>query len=352
MKNRILVGMLVWWLLCAFAGAMAIGRPARAMDADFSQPTRRTLAYGSQSITLTVTADATILEGRPSLNAGETIDMWVGYDDSFTPPGMRMRGYLAFGTPFVPAGEEVLSAVLRVYHNASYDVPDSFDTVTAHAVTGPWEESSIMWKNAPAPGASFGSVEVAYTPNAWYEIDVTELVRAWAAGDVPNYGIVLLGEEAAGEDASWRSFYTREGEYPPELVVSIGSPETPTPTASATSTPTWTHTPSPTWTHTPSPTATPNWTPTLTSTTTPTVTWTLTASPTSTQSATPSPSATPTASPTSTQSSTPTSTTTASITPTLTPTSSPSATGTCTPTPSATSIVPAIRMWFPLFMMR
>lgn len=334
MKNRILVGMLVWWLLCAFAGAMAIGRPARAMDADFSQPTRRTLAYGSQSITLTVTADATILEGRPSLNAGETIDMWVGYDDSFTPPGMRMRGYLAFETPFVPAGEEVLSAVLRVYHNASYDVPDSFDTVSAHAVTGPWEESSIMWKNAPAPGASFGSVEVAYTPYAWYEIDVTELVRAWAAGDVPNYGIVLLGEEAAGADASWRSFYTREGAHAPELVIYIGSPETPTPTASATFTPTWTHTPSPTWTHTPSPTVTPSWTPTLTSTPTPTATWTLTASPTSTQG------------------STPTSTTTASITHTLTPTSSPSATGTRTPTPSATSIVPAIRMWFPLFMMR
>jgi hypothetical protein len=53
----------------------------------------------------------------------------------------------------------------------------------------------------------------------WYELDVKNLVQNWMNGSFANDGIMLRGEEASGAESSRRSFYSREGDHSPELVV-------------------------------------------------------------------------------------------------------------------------------------
>ncbi|MBC7240838.1 MAG: DNRLRE domain-containing protein [Anaerolineae bacterium] len=295
-------------LLLGTAGLAALSFLALGLPAAQAQIPQTASAF----IVLTPTADACVLEGYPNVNLGSTSDMWAGYDDFLNPPGRIARSYLAFPLPAIPAGQQVITASLRIYHVFTWDLPDTLDHITAYAVNSAWTETGITWNSAPAWGPAYGSADVGFEIGSWYELDVTELVRDWVAGRRPNYGIVLRGEEASGPDASWRGFSTKEGDNPPQLVVAYGPPATATPT--------------PSHTHTPTSSATP--TATLTSTPTPTLTATFTASPTVT------PSATPSATPTSTAS------------PTGTPTSTPTLTATPSPTPSPTPA--GVRIWFPL----
>ncbi len=266
-------------LFGGIAGLAALFFLARGLPAAQAQIPQS----ASTLIALTSTADACVLEGYPTLNLGITADMWVGYDDFLNPPGKTARSYIAFPSPAIPAGQQVITAALRIFHVFTWDVPDAQDHITAYAADGAWTEAGITWSNAPAWGPAYGSVDVGFEIGSWYELDVTELVRDWIAGRRPNYGIVLRGEEASGPEASWRGFSTREGDNPPQLVVAYGPPATPTPTPSRT------YTPSPTATMTSTPTSTPTATPTATAspTGTPTSTSTPTATPSPTLSPTP-----------------------------------------------------------------
>jgi uncharacterized repeat protein (TIGR01451 family) len=163
--------------------------------------------------------DACILEGYSSTNFGPTDDMWVGYDDYLDPDGKRARSLIQFDTSAIPAGAPVDSAVLRVYLVQSYDYPDRTRTVTAYGIDEAWSESSVTWGNRPDYADAYGSASVTHADWDWYSFDVTDLVRGWVNGSLPNHGVMLRGPEFSGSDSSWRSFSTREGDYDPELVI-------------------------------------------------------------------------------------------------------------------------------------
>jgi hypothetical protein len=83
---------------------------------------------------------------------------------------------------------------------------------------------SVTWNNQPGFGDSYGSADVvADTDWRWHELDVTGLVQDWVNGTYANEGIMLRGEEASGSESSRRSFYTREGDHPPELRITYTS---------------------------------------------------------------------------------------------------------------------------------
>ena len=296
-------------------------------------------------VTLDAVADATIMEGRPDTNLGDTIDMLLGYDDFHAFPYWAIsRGLVRFNVPAIPPGNMVISATLRLYHIETWDFVPSFDTLTAYGVNSAWNELTVTWSNAPAIGPIYeeSSVEVPDTTGCeypdpgnpasrtgcdWRELNVTTLVRAWVAGSVPNHGIYLRGEEASGAESSYRMFSAREhvGDpvegYAPQLVIAYGpaATSTPTPTPTITLTPSHTPTHTPTSTRTSTPTATASRTPTATATATPTRTSTPTSTPTATG--------------------------------TFTATSSPTVTATITLTPTATATRPAPPpIWFPLFL--
>ncbi|MEA3338104.1 MAG: DNRLRE domain-containing protein [Chloroflexota bacterium] len=177
-----------------------------------------------QTVTLTSVSDATILEGYPFLNFGEVIDIWVGYDDYSNPNGEIARGLVKFDLSSFPNRADIQNGTLRIYYKGHWEFPDWVDTITAFQAQGNWQEMSVTWNNKPGFGNSYGSVDVVADGNwRWYELDVKSLVQDWVNGTYPNEGIVLRGEEASGAESSWRAFYTREGNNPPELVVTYSS---------------------------------------------------------------------------------------------------------------------------------
>jgi hypothetical protein len=204
-------------------------------------------------------ADATVLEGYPAVNFGDTIDMWAGYDEYLDPYGQIARSLVRFDIAGLPSDQVIAKATLRVYLVNSWDYPDTGRTIQTYRITSNWSEGNVNWSNKPGYGNAYGSNSIVHEAWDWYEFDVTGLVNAWYAGTYSNYGIMLRGPEVSGEDSSWRGFGTRESDYTPQLVIDFTSSES-TPTATQTPTSTTTQTPTPTATQTQSPTDAANWT--------------------------------------------------------------------------------------------
>lgn len=222
-------------------------------------------------------ADTTILSGSPGTNPYTLRYLLIGHSSDPTRGVMRtlVKFRLCDSTNrCVPTGATILSASLDLWLNYE-DPPEprypQNMTVDVYDVTRYW--TSPNWNNmANAYGTLWGSVDIGdnwgtpgYGP---YTVDVTNLVQAWVDGTLPNYGIMLRGQETG--PALSKSVYSWDKWWipgPPHLHVAFEIPTaTPTPTRTPRPTPT------PTATHTPTPTSTPTPTPTLTPTPTSTVT--------------------------------------------------------------------------------
>jgi predicted secreted protein len=165
-------------------------------------------------------ADACVVQGYPTMNAGDTIDMWAGYDDYLEPDGKIVRSLIRFDLSAIPTGTSINSALLRVYLVTSYDFPDETRTITTYRIASTWSELGVTWNNQPSFSTAYGSAPVTHEAWGWYSFNVTDLVRGWINGTIPNNGVMLRGPEWAGSDSSWRGFSTREDySYEPRLAI-------------------------------------------------------------------------------------------------------------------------------------
>lgn len=180
--------------------------------------------------------DTTLLQGYPDENFGYTSDMWAGYDDYLDPDGKTVRSLVQFDLAGIPAGTQIASASLKLYLIESWDYPNRYRTITAYRVGSGWAEMAVTWHNKPSCQEAYGSNSVKEDAWGWYDFNVTALVQAWVNGSQPNYGIMVRGPEHSGSDSSWRAFSTKEGPYPPQLVINYtGSAALAAPTGTATS---------------------------------------------------------------------------------------------------------------------
>ncbi len=116
--------------------------------------------------------------------------------------------------PTDTAKAEIRSATLSVY--CGYVVGDPLGlNVSAHLLIEPWSEGNATnaisdstyldsnWINRStgvpwgAPGGAYTTSIVSYTvmsqSHSWYTLNITEAVKAWKSGSVPNYGLILTG---------------------------------------------------------------------------------------------------------------------------------------------------------------
>jgi len=204
------------------------------------------------------TADATVVQGFPSENFGNMIDMWAGYLNTFD-QGEIVRGLVKFNVNSIPDGSTITNATLYLNLIISVDPQDLSRNVKTYPITSNWEENTVNWNNAPTIGALYSMTAVPNGEYGEYEFDVTGIVASWVDGSQPNYGIMIRSQESADIDA-YRGFSTKESTSPPRLVVEYEAPTpTFTPTSTSTNTPTITNTP--TVTNTPTITNTPTETP-------------------------------------------------------------------------------------------
>ncbi len=228
------------------------------------------------TMTFTPDADAYVQASKSSTNYGTSSTLRV---DGATDPAIE--SYLRFTVSGV-AGT-VQSAKVRVY-----DTTDGTSNGPAiYGVGNTWTETGITWTNRPAQTSAATDNKGAFGTNTWVEYDVTPLV---AGNGV--YSFVLAADSTNGV-----VFSSREGSFPPQLVLTVASTTSNTPTNTNTPIPTSTPTPTNTPTvGTESNTTTPTDTPTNTPTAT--VGTSNTPTPTNTPTNTPSPTNTPTSTPT------------------------------------------------------
>ncbi len=159
-----------------------------------STPTATNTPTGG-TVTLGAVADARVLEARPTINYGTLSRLGVGVGE---------ESFIRFNVSGVTGA--VQSATLRLFvNNGSEDGPGVYGTGDN------WTETGITWINRPAPTtaaiANTGSAAV----DTWVEYDVSSYIT----GD-GVYNFVLLHDGSDGI-----RFYSREGNPPPELVISF-----------------------------------------------------------------------------------------------------------------------------------
>jgi hypothetical protein len=173
-------------------------------------------------------ADATVLQGYPTVNLGHTTDMWAGYDEYLEPDGKIARSLVRFNMTSLPPNVKITKAMLRVYLVSCWDYPGTSRRIRTYRITSTWSENNVTWNNKPGYESAYGSRSIVCPAWGWYEFDVTDLVRAWYDGTYTNHGIMLRGPEVSGLNASWRGFSTREGPYRPQLVIKYATSTPPT----------------------------------------------------------------------------------------------------------------------------
>lgn len=165
----------------------------------------------ASSLSLPPTGNTTLQQAHPNTNFSGPNPLTLGRID-----GGRTRSLIKFNIGEIPLGAAINSATLRVYQAGWYDVSGSLRTVYADRVTSAWHEAVATWNYAPTIGGTAGSVKVRMQ-TGWYEIDITDLVRDWYTGTIPNYGLLLRGYEGSG--SYYRQFVPRMYVNQPELVV-------------------------------------------------------------------------------------------------------------------------------------
>jgi hypothetical protein len=142
-------------------------------------------------------ADAHVEAASPTTNFGTASRM--GVDSS-----SAEQAYLSFNVTGLSG--TVVSATLRVYvTNSTSDAPQVYRTDS-------FSESGITWSNHPTPtGAVLDDKGAVST--GWVEYNVTAAVTGNG-----TYNFVFVATSSDGMD-----FYSREGTFAPELVITVAS---------------------------------------------------------------------------------------------------------------------------------
>lgn len=152
-------------------------------------------ASAGTTSTFRVSADAHVESDQPATNFGAATRMLTDADP---------QSYVLVRFAVSGISGTVTSAHLRLFaNNPSGDGPSVYRS------SGAWTESGVTWSNRPSPtGAALGKLG-AVPQDAWVDLDVTAAVTA--AG---TFDFLLASSSTDGS-----TYHSREGTYPPELVV-------------------------------------------------------------------------------------------------------------------------------------
>jgi hypothetical protein len=151
---------------------------------------------------------------------------------------------IKFDLSQLPAGAQIQSATLTLYQteaggDATYDVsvhkvinvnPD-FDYANGYTYdsTHQWTSSDVAYNGIPlaqsdiAPAEDVNSLDQSLGYKNW---DVTNMVRDWAGGSSPNYGLMLNSDSVASTSSHrfFASSETADAEKRPGLVITYSMP--------------------------------------------------------------------------------------------------------------------------------
>jgi acid phosphatase type 7 len=158
-------------------------------------------ATTSAPLTFVPDADAHVVAADPNANAGSMNYLLV---DGGQDP--EVASYLRFTVSGITA--PIKSATLRLWvreNGVTQDGPD------VRATNAEWTEKDLTWNTRPYPAGAALDDAGPLDPSTWAEYDVTAAV----SGDGP-IAFALVAHSSDGA-----VFVSREGEHPPQLVITL-----------------------------------------------------------------------------------------------------------------------------------
>jgi hypothetical protein len=157
-------------------------------------------------IAIPAAADTYVASDRPDENFGADA-LFLGYNQTDAGFGAQ-RILMRFDVEsFVPPGSLVHEARLQlrlIFSSPSNDAPMPTEL---RPLASAWDEESVTWNDQPEWSPLETEAEVGSAQD-WYEWDITTLAGNWANEVVPNYGLVIVGDETVQQRE--RAFYSRE----------------------------------------------------------------------------------------------------------------------------------------------
>ncbi|MDO8413506.1 MAG: DNRLRE domain-containing protein, partial [Gallionellaceae bacterium] len=176
--------------------------------------------------TLNPTADAYVRGGSyASTNYGTAATLTM---QTSSTAANNFDSYLKFDTTSVP---NITNAKLRLY--AALNTTGSVASTACAVADTTWGETALTWNNKPARGTALGTITVASTTYAWYEIDVTTYVQSeFAAGRK----VVSFAYHDGANSTPLINAYSKETANKPQLLITYNVAPTVSLTAPANNT--------------------------------------------------------------------------------------------------------------------
>lgn len=125
------------------------------------------------------------------------------------PNGRETRVLVQFSSTDLPSASTISKATLTLQVNPGMNIIGVGQTLSAYRVTTPWNDMFVTWNQAnystplswTTPGGDYDpAVQGSYTETisptntlTTLSLDITPLVKGWAAGTYANDGVILTG---------------------------------------------------------------------------------------------------------------------------------------------------------------
>jgi hypothetical protein len=168
-------------------------------DSDYSNTVSQNVPYATYTLNLLTTTDiddSFISAGAPTANYGS--NGWAPSNLTNT-----MRYIAKYNFPASLNGKRILNADFNIYWWNQSGLWQSGLYMQLYPLTQNWDEISVTWNNASTDipwttaggvyGNLVGQAEIGNIDHAYYvPTDVTDIVRRWVRGEVPNYGFIMI----------------------------------------------------------------------------------------------------------------------------------------------------------------
>jgi hypothetical protein len=205
----LLIGVLLLCLVSEPTGAQGPtdGERAQELDAVVVSTKRTSVGVTATEILIPAGQDAFIASGAPDTNYGSSANLRIGYNE-LSPQRKAQRTYLWFDVNrYIPSNAVIREAWFEIYLSAATPAGDLPMRINARLLNSAWSGGTLTWNSGtPDWGPVLGEGTSESAPG-WKSTSATDLVKQWYSGAVPNYGVMLQGDETPGQERQ-RVFYS------------------------------------------------------------------------------------------------------------------------------------------------
>ena len=124
--------------------------------------------------------------------------------------GCVIRSFIQFNINSLPSTAVITNAGLSLWYYDHAEASAADRPLVLYRVTEAWNESTITYNNQPNTSTTVVDTETvpASPTNSFVTWDITNLVKSWVSGTLPNYGVMLNDADYLHEN--FKLFYSSD----------------------------------------------------------------------------------------------------------------------------------------------